>query len=283
MDRQKRYRVAPEKTNGISLCVQQQRGSSFSGQFLDMSLDKIGVCSIDSSFDMPSPPALAIGEEVELALTFVDTPKSLVASAMVVGRTDKDHSTEYGFRFIDPQKVASQLSSELSRLFNQRGSYRVPPDLDAHVEVTLEGGAESTRVEAELVDISTSGVGLRVAAHVEVGLVAAKRIKVCISFPDSREPLNLVGVIRNRHLVGASGAVIQYGIQFDWEGTHNAERQQGAIVKYVMMQQRNHLRKSTAHLRHGMTGTLRLPAVAEPIATRVARRVTRFVNNLMKE
>ncbi len=181
-------------------------------------------------------------------MTFVDPPKSLVASAMVVHRTDKDDSTQYGFRVIDPKNVTSQLSEEFSRLFNRRGSYRVPPDLDAPVKVTVEGGVESTRVEAELVDISTSGVGLRVAAHVEVGLVAAKRIKVCISFPDSGEPLNLVGVIHNRRLVGASGAEIEYGIRFDWEGKHKPERQQEAITKYVMKQQRNHLhlRKSTA-------------------------------------
>ncbi len=61
MDHRNTYRVAPEKTDDILLCVQQPRGSSFSGQVLEVSLDGIGGCSIDSSFDMPGAPSLAVG------------------------------------------------------------------------------------------------------------------------------------------------------------------------------------------------------------------------------
>lgn len=246
MDRRKTYRVAPGKTDEISLGVRQQGGSPVLGEVVDVSLGGIGACTVSSSFALSSAPALGVGEQVELALTFVNAPKTVLADAMTVRRGDKDDGIHYGFRFIDHKQVTSQLSSEFLRLFNRRGSYRALPDRNAPVELTLGGSAKGTPVGAEVVDISAGGVAVRVASHVEVGMVAAKHIKVCISFPDSRESLNLAGFIRNHRLVGTSGAQIQYGIQFDWEASDIAERQQDAIVKYVMEQQRKHLRTSTA-------------------------------------
>ena len=144
MDHQQTYQVTLPETDGISL-VAQQRHASFSGRVLDMSLDAVRAYSVSSDLSSSGCSALAVGWEVELALTFVDPPKSLVVSATVVSRNDKDDSSLYGFRFNDPQEVASQLSQGFSRFFNRRGSYRVTPDPDAAVKVTLDGGTESTR------------------------------------------------------------------------------------------------------------------------------------------
>ncbi len=59
--------------------------------------------------------------------------------------------------------------------------------------------------------------------------------------PDHADPVNLMGNIRHRRLVGAE---IHYGVEFDPDLTENFACKQAIITKYVMQRQRALLQRS---------------------------------------
>lgn len=236
------YRVQPGEADTVSVRVHPQ-GPFFTGEVVEVSFDGVGACFPSSAFSTPDRPAPAMGQHVQLSLTLGEAPAVLRASGTVVLRTDRKDSVHYGFRFTDRKEVARQLSSKLVTLFNRRRRYRVSTDANSLVAVTVEGGQDGGKAQAHLVDISTTGVGLRLSKHFALGLVATDRIKVCISLPDCPDQLEVQGIIRHRHPVGAFGEEVDYGIKFAWEHSDNAAAQQREIGKFVMKQQRELLRR----------------------------------------
>ena len=244
-DRREQCRVDVGEGKELEVSVRASGRPSFSGQAVDLSVDGAGLRVLSLGFPPSAGPVLGVGEETELTLTFAALKKELVVSARVTNRTDEEESRRYGFQFTNRQQLEEQLWPALYRFFNRRAAYRVEPAPDCPVEVTLERTSGGMRVQAPLLDISAGGMGLRVPAEAESAFAESDRIRVSTSLPGCREPLNLTAIIRNRRLAGAE---VHYGLEFDWPGTENRQRQQDAIIAFVMKRQRADLaQKSAAH------------------------------------
>lgn len=237
MGRRKEYRSFTENIQELDVSVRLSGGPSFSSEPLDVSFEGATVRLLALRFhDVPRSPLLAVGEYAELIFTFRELGQPIVASARVVRRTDDEGSRHYGFQFTDHEQLQSQLSPRLYRFFNRRGAFRVKPAADGPVAATLEGGPEARQVHADLVDISFTGVSLRVPLVVESTLAGTDRIKVSISLPDCPSPVNFEGIIRSRHVAGVD--TVKYGIEFDLERSDDGQRQEDAINRYMMERQR---------------------------------------------
>ena len=228
MERRSRYRIQVREGDDLEVAVQLANGMVVSGVPLDLMMEGAGV-----RFDASSIPALEMGEQVVLTFTSSLTEDSIQASAIVVNRTEQGDSRRYGFRFTDHRELESQLSREIFRLFNRRGSHRVEPHTDAPVEVTLEGIQNVGEARVNLIDVSATGMGLRIPAKVESAMVGDNNIKFSLLLPGCREPLKLAGIIRNRRLEEVG---IHYNVEFTLD-PEDTRRQQDVIIDYVLKRQ----------------------------------------------
>ncbi|MHC4447767.1 MAG: PilZ domain-containing protein, partial [Planctomycetota bacterium] len=183
---------------------------------------------------------------VRLHFTGAQLDGPLVATAKVIHRCDVDEGDgyDYGLQFIDRDRLEGELTPELFRLFNRRGSYRVQPDPTKPVTVTVEVVPDGPRAHGRMVDISATGIGVHVPAAVEAALVAVSRIRVSFTLPTSDDPLCLEGIIRSRRLIG--GEAVRYGILFMLDAGEAGQDQQSAIIDYVRRRQQDRLRAAAA-------------------------------------
>ena len=146
-----------------------------------------------------------------------------------MNRTELGASRRYGFRFTDYRELERQLSREIFRLFNRRGSHRVVPHPDAPVEVTFEGTQNGGEVRLNLIDVSATGMALRIPDKVESAMVGTSNLEFSLLLPGRRDPLKLEGIIRNRRLE-------EMGIHYNVEFTL-APGDAGVINDYVLKRQ----------------------------------------------
>ncbi len=237
MSKRAQYRVDLTGREDVQVRLRTADGVSVLAQICDGSIGGIGL---RFSLDNTGCPDLTVGEEVELTIASDRLKRPLAISARVVHRLDEESSREYGLQFTDRQQLEDQLATELFRLFNRRKTYRVEPDRNAPVEATLEHGQAGVQVQAEVVDISVEGLGVRVPADAMATLGTTDRVKVAISLPGRQAPVILIGTIRFRQVKGEE---IGCGIEFDFEQSEDPKRQQNAITDYVMKRQREVLRQ----------------------------------------
>ena len=128
----------------------------------------------------------------------------------------------------------------LYRFFNRRGAYRVQPAPESLIDVTLIGGPENISAHGRLMNISTSGVRIRVPLEVESQLAGVHRVTVAIGLPGSPAAPTLPGVIRNRHIAGGQ---VHYAIQFDLQTSTDARHNLEAVARFVVQRQRQILRE----------------------------------------
>ena len=227
MERRRWYRNTVREDDGLQVAVQAVDGSVVSGEPLDLMMDGAGV-----RFNQATP-ALEMGQQVVLTFTSGLIEDSVEASAIVVNRTELGASRRYGFRFTDYSQLESQLSQEIFRLFNRRGSHRVVPHADAPVEVILEGIPDGGETRVNLIDVSASGMALRIPTAVESAMVETSHVKFSLLLPGRPAPLKIEGIIRNRRLDELG---IHYNVEFTLD-PDDAQHQQGVINDYVMKRQ----------------------------------------------
>ncbi len=203
MNQRRWYRVVPEKPGDVQISVRAQGGPPLEGEPVDLSLDGAGVWFLSLYFDQARhPPILAVGRQVELSFKFHDDINVVTAAATVTRRGDGSGSRHYGFRFCDHQQLESQLRGRFYSFFNRRGAYRVQPAQDTPVHVNLIGDPGGSQLQAQIVDVSATGIGLYMPAEAELELATSDRIIVAIPLPDCPHPLVLQGIIRRRRLAG---------------------------------------------------------------------------------
>ena len=227
MERRRWYRNTVREDDDLQVALQLADRSVVSGEPLDLMMDGAGV-----RFNQTTP-ALEMGEQVVLTFTSRLIEDSVQASAVVVNRTELGASRRYGFRFTDYSQLESQLSQEIFRLFNRRGSHRVVPHPDAPVQVTLEGIPNGGATRVNLIDVSATGMALRIPATVESAMVETSDVKFSLLLPGRQDPLKLEGIIRNRRLEELG---IHYNVEFTLD-PDDARHQQGVINDYVLKRQ----------------------------------------------
>lgn len=224
MDRREHYRVEPVEGDDLQVSFAKPGRPPVPGLVLDVSAGGVMV-----QLALAGCPDLAMGEEVELSFTLDQLQEPLVIPARVAHRTETESSRAYGFRFTNRERLESQLPGKLFRLFNRRASYRVHPDPDTPIAVTLEGVADGMRVQGQLVDISVTGVGVHATVEPESALPPTSRIKLCFSLPNGADSLHIDAIIRRQ----LASKETRYGIEFILETTKTFQQQQ-TILDYVM-------------------------------------------------
>ncbi|MHC4108884.1 MAG: PilZ domain-containing protein [Planctomycetota bacterium] len=241
MDRRQQYRVQPDGPEALRVTIERTGRKAVAGEAMDVSVGGALV-----RLEAQDVRELTVGEQVRLHFTGGQLNAPLVATATVVHRCDIDEGDgcNYGLQFMDRDRLEGELTPELFRLFNRRGSYRVQPDAKKPVTVTVEVVPDGPRAHGRMVDISATGIGVHVPAAVEAALVAVSRIRVSFTLPTSDDPLCLEGIIRSRRLIG--GEAVRYGILFMLDAGEAGQDQQSAIIDYVRRRQQDRLRAAAA-------------------------------------
>ncbi|MHC4415811.1 MAG: PilZ domain-containing protein [Planctomycetota bacterium] len=233
--RRAQYRVELDEAAGLRVTIPNPKGRPFVGRLLDVSADGAGA-----RFQAPEFPELAVGQEVNLIMTSDRLKSSLKVAARVQHRAEEEGFRRYGFRFLRREQLEAQLSPALRQLFNRRKAVRVSPDTRSSVPTALEAAPGGPSAKARLEDLSALGAGVSLEAEAEAVFATTTRVGISLSLPGCRDPVDLVGHIRYRRLVGAR---IHYGIEFDAALSRHFEQQQEAITEYVMQRQRRMLKR----------------------------------------
>ena len=173
--------------------------------------------------------ALHLGERVRLTFSAPVLDEPLGILARVVYRSEADEGRHYRVRF--PQ--LGKLPSCIYTLFNRRSAYRVSPSYRGkpHIRIrSLTPDVPSREADAQVKDISVSGIGLLLALDTESKFGDFGSIALELSIPGTEQPVKLIGNIRNRRLQDDQ---LVYGIEFDPEKTEDFAAQQEIVRRYV--------------------------------------------------
>jgi len=187
------------------------------------------------------PTVFPVGGDLTLRFNEVRSGANLKVACQVVDRKSSDGATqEYGVRFENPQRIRTLLRPVLAKLFSGRQAFRATPRVLQPIEVFVDPPQDAyvSAVRAPLMDISTTGLACLVPVDFEEEMAAFDVLRLSFTLPNSETPIDIAGVIRNRH-VEIEG--IRYGIQFFKKGTTQYRPKLERIIKFVMDRQREQL------------------------------------------
>ncbi len=235
MAERKNYRVKLKSDRDLEVTLKAaQEPASHPGEIVDVSADGVGV-----RFAAKARPGLAVGSEVDLRFTSTQLKKPLEVQARVRRRHEEEGAVRYGLQFLGEEQTDRKLSPILHALFNRRAAYRVEPDPELPVDVTITSVDGGTTAEGQVVNISAGGLQARLPFESDQAFARVDAVRLSLALPGSPNPCSLVGRISARIL---SGIVVKYGIAFDPERSENFERQTSAIFDYASKRQREILR-----------------------------------------
>lgn len=197
---------------------------SAEGDILDLSL-----LSATVRFDDPMP-ALAIGDEVAVLLESPRLDRPYELDAEVTARTEGRGSGRiYEFSFLHAHRVGRILDLVFERLFNRRSASRVYPRNDREIAAKLKALHGESWIDAEVLNISRTGVGLSLPVRVDADLVREEVFLVYLRLP-GEEQVVLESRVRSRRRLRDD---LVYGIAFERTPDTDAYREQ--IETYVQI------------------------------------------------
>jgi c-di-GMP-binding flagellar brake protein YcgR len=233
--RRAQYRVEVDESAGAQVVVKETGGGEHQGHLIDVSAAGAGV-----RFDGAAAPSLAVGQEVNLDFRGRPFAEPITLAARVLHRTEERGGVRrYGFQFLRPL-LDADMPPALRSYFNRRQAVRVQPAPGERIAVMLSAGT-GPKVEARLDDLSIMGAGVVLVTATEPHLAEATSVNLSIHLPGQRRPVEVVGAIRHRLLVGGR---IRYGIAFDADATPRFEHQQEAINRWIARREMDSLRES---------------------------------------
>ncbi len=234
--RRAQYRVNVDETLDLQVALLGPDGSPTSGRLVDVSASGAGVLFLGPDF-----PSLAVGQEVDLIFASEKIGTPMTVAAKVQHRTEEQGARRFGFRFLEAQALDTNLPPVMRKFFNRRRTVRVVPDPAQPVRVELRVDPGDTPLEAGLVNLSETGVAIRLEAGLDSRFADTTALWVTLYLPGARRPVSMFGDIRYRRLAGQG---IHYGIDFDPETSRDFVRKQGMITKYVLKRELRSLRRS---------------------------------------
>jgi c-di-GMP-binding flagellar brake protein YcgR len=226
-EQRKQYRSETEPPAPFELSLILPDGRDLSGLLKNISLDGAAIL-----FPSDKCPIFKPKEKVRLKLTTIKNSKSIPITAIAVGFKQGKEMTLCRFYFLRANNLAQKLEPSLFVYFNRRQAVRVRAPVDEPVEVDLmwSGGY----IEARMIDISITGIGLEVDPDEVEILDLPVEVTVSFQLPGFKTFL-LSGTALHRMEVGKT---LKYGIKFDWEQTEDIERQQDDLEAYVLERQK---------------------------------------------
>jgi hypothetical protein len=229
-DRRKRYRVEPESLGAVAVSLIASSRKSVHGKLINMSVDGSAVF-----FPANECPELTTDQRVKLKFVIAPSKHSTVITATVKDLCTAGENKLCRFQFEESADFIQELDPAFWEYFNRREGVRVKPNAVEPIKVMLEW--HSGFAQGQIIDISTTGMGLEVAPELGGALRHGQRLKLSFHLPGSEIPLKLVGnIIYNQ----PKGNDFQCGIRFEWDWSKTAkfELQESVIGAYLMRRQR---------------------------------------------
>ncbi|MCH8152944.1 MAG: PilZ domain-containing protein [Planctomycetes bacterium] len=234
--RRAHYRVDVDAAEGLAVTMHSPGSPPFVGRLVDTSACGVGVC-----FPQPNWPNLTVGQEIDLVFFSEKFNEPLTVAVRVQHRTEEAGARRYGFRFLHAEQLDAHLCLTFRQFFNRRKMLRVPPEPYHTAKVTLDAGHGESPAEARMENLSASGAAVSLEAELDVEFAETTTVGFSMQLPKCRRPVDVMGNIHYRRLVGAR---IYYGIEFDPELSEDFERQQDIINKYLTKLEKQWLRIS---------------------------------------
>ncbi len=195
---------------------------------------------ITADFPADAGPALPIGSPV--LVRFHGGPLSTVREVpgQVVFRSSDLIRQRYQFLF------PGAVHRALGPVVNRRGAIRVHPDEEEPVPTTIWAIDGPHRFEAELLDVSGTGISIRVAEEDERKLLGCWQVRVHLELPEEKTPVEINGHIRYRQLLDDG---VKFGIEFPDAGSPGVRYHQERIYRYVMVKHSRDLTRRSPYMR----------------------------------
>jgi hypothetical protein len=210
--------------------------SSATGRVIDITAEGVAV-------RIPSAAGLALREGEGVVLTFAGSrfPLPITTPGVVKYHLPEGPTDRFGLEFADKASLEKALGGQsLHFLFNRRKSFRVAPEKEPSIAVTLRRLGEEKRTVARLVDISEGGLSVSVGRESDPGYADRESLEVSLLLPVRDGDIRLRATLRHRRIVGGR---IRFGMEIDVERTEDWKRQLGAIREFVAQRQQTMLRR----------------------------------------
>ena len=179
---------------------------------------------VEVEFPSQGAPLLPVGRAGELRFYRPETGEKVSALGKVAFRGDGD--TTRVFHFLFGERTRESLAS----LLEPRRAFRVHPDPDEPVGVTIHVPGVAGAIIGSARDLSTSGLGIDIPWEHEASLSKQEVVELRMRLPGHSEEIVFTGRVRNRSL--GTGA-INYGIQFSTGALSADDPQMAALGDYV--------------------------------------------------
>ena len=204
-------------------------------------LKTVGSVGAKVHFAPDKAPTLALGARTRLRFSGPRLERPVVATVSVQTRHDDEHARSYGFWFAKREEIETQLLPRLQGVFNRRGGYRVQPDANMPVLVTLESDDRRHRLCGPLLSISTTGMGIRASFEDEAAFAGSSHATACFALPGrTQASVKIRVLIRQRR---SAGRHVQLGLVFEDIESPEHGRDERAIREYVVARQSEILRR----------------------------------------
>ena len=189
--------------NNVSVTVPSLSGSSTG--LVSAVWHAVDGVRVEVDFPLNGAPLLPVGRAGELRFHRSDTGETASALGKVAFRGDSDTSRSFHFLF------GERTRQTLASLLEPRRAFRVHPDPDQPVSVTISVPGVPGAIIGAARDISKSGLGIDIPWEHEAALSKQDVVELRMRLPGQAEELVFTSRIRNRAL--GAGA-INYGIEF---------------------------------------------------------------------
>ena len=179
---------------------------------------------VEVHFPIQGAPLLPVGRAGELRFSRPETGEIVSALGKVAFRGDTDSVRSFHFLF------GERTRQSLASLLEPRRAFRVHPDPDEPVAVTITVPGVPGAIIGAARDISKSGLGIDIPWEHEASLSKQDVVELRMRLPGHANELIFTSRIRNRSL--GAGA-INYGIEFSVGMLAEDDPQMIAVGEYV--------------------------------------------------
>lgn len=190
------------------------------------------------ALDPPQQGTVAAGDKVRLRIRMKRASRALETQATVAQCDSRQDRQLCRAVFADPERFKRQLDHSFFERFNRRMTFRVSPDPEEVIAVSASWKNGACR--GELLNISTSGMALRVDAEAVACLGGQRKIELDFNLPGADPALCLPGTIA---YIKALPKGHRIGIKFNYARKLGFHPQEAAIARYVMAQQQKALQR----------------------------------------
>ena len=200
---------------------------AFRGVLVDSRVEGVNAL-VTVDFPRLEAPFLPIGEDARVEILATSSSEGHEFSGMVVFHGEDPFRHRYQFQF------GQKDHPVLSALEGRRGPLRVAPDARDRLDVELSSLAGESRARARLQDLSLGGLSVLIPREEEFRLADEWEFRLSFRLPHDDEPLEFHGAVRYRRLAGTH---VQYGIEFDADGTRDFTQALERVSRYVKARQ----------------------------------------------